>query len=259
MNRTSEFFNYLKQSPHQNVSQSRPPKSPSKFTAAANDIKSRLLYASDSIDTLRSQMKNESSFFQDEPQIQELIFNLNQDIGFINKKILELEQMKPQPPHGYNVAQSLRRVLVAITEDFKTVIQERSESIQEISQRRQNFGTTNAPTTFSTTYSADEVEIPMQGLMMEEQHQRERYDMVRNVEQSINEISQMFVRLSEIIASQDYEVFRIDQNTEDALNSVKEGQRQLMDYFTKIKGNKCLMLKIFAILIVFSLVFILIV
>ncbi|KAH0795745.1 SNARE domain containing protein [Histomonas meleagridis] len=260
MNRTSEFFSYLKQIPPRNDVRSPPSSKPSKFSISARDIKSRLLYATDSIETLRSLMKNGNVLNQDETQIQELIFNLNEDIRTINQKIQELEQIKPQPQYAYNIAQSLRRVLATITEDFKAAIQERSEAIQKIKQRRQNFGVSTSPKSYSTTYSVDndEVEIPMQSTMMEKQ-QRERYDMVRNVEQAINEISQMFVRLSEIIASQDYEVFRIDQNTEEALSNIREGQNQLVKYYEKIKGNKCLMLKIFAVLIVFSLVFILII
>ena len=89
--------------------------------------------------------------------------------------------------------------------------------------------------------------------------EQERYDMVRNVEQSISEITDMLVRLSEIIASHDYSIDRIDDMANDTMNSLERGHTELEKYWNRVRSNKCLMLKIFLILIVFALIFILIV
>lgn len=261
MNRTSEFFRYLKQELPNTQRPARPiVRKQSPFSEASHDVNQRLIHASESITTIQSLMKSGNILGQDDEQIRDLIVNLNHDLGIINEKIKAIEQMKSQPQHAFNVAQSLRRGLASLTEDFNKIVKERSEKIQKITKRRQNYGSSSFGTTsFNTSYgNSDEVEIPMQSTVMEEQ-QRERYDIVRNVEQSINEISQMYVRLSEILAAQDYDVFRIDANTEDALTSIKEGHNQLLKYYDRIKGNKCLMLKIFLVIIVFSLIFILII
>lgn len=261
MNRTSDFFRYLKQELPSAPRQRTPAlRKPTPFSAAARDVNQRLVHASESIAAIRSLMRSGNILGQDDAQIRDLIVSLNRDLGEINDRIKSIEQMKSQPQHAFNVAQSLRRSLAALTEDFNAIVRERSENIQRITKRRQNYGAAGyAPTAFSTSYSsAGEVEVQMQSTAAEEQ-QRERYDMVRSVEQSINEISQMYVRLSEILAAQDYDVFRIDANTEEALTSVQKGHAQLVNYYNRIKGNKCLMLKIFLVIFVFSLVFILIV
>ncbi|OHT06634.1 SNARE domain containing protein [Tritrichomonas foetus] len=261
MNRTSEFFKYLKQerqsSEQPKISQTR---KQTPFSDGAQDVNRRLIHASETISTLRSLVKGGNILGQDDIQIQELIVNLNKELGIIDQRIKDVEKMKSQPQHAANVAQALRRNLAMVTEDFKSVIQERSEIIQKLTERRKNIGTaSSSPAAFATLYgNGDEVEIPMQGQALIEQ-QRERYDMVRNVEQSITEILDMLVKLSEIIASHDYEIDRIDQFATETMDGIEKGHSELIKYFDKVKSNKCLMLKIFAILIFFAIIFILII
>jgi len=49
---------------------------------------------------------------------------------------------------------------------------------------------------------------------------------------------------------------RIDHNVEDAEANILEGERQLLSYWQSISSNRWLMLKIFAVLIVFFIVFV---
>ena len=77
--------------------------------------------------------------------------------------------MKSQPQHAEKVAQSLRRNLASVNEDFKNVIQERGEMIEKLVERRKrNIGASSYASyanssSFSTVYGGndDEVEIPM--------------------------------------------------------------------------------------------------
>lgn len=268
MNRTSEFFRYLNQErsvnahPRPNQTRRQTP-----FSELSQDINSRLLHSSETIDTLRSLIRGGNILGQDDLQIQELIVTLNKELAIIDQKIKEIERLKSQPQHAEKVAQGLRRNLASVTEDFKSVIQERGEMIEKLAERRRrNIGATSyspsySNSSFSTVYGGndDEVEIPMATNQMLVEQQQERYDMVRNVEQSISEITDMLVRLTEIIASHDYSIDRIDDMANDTMNSLERGQAELEKYWGRVKSNKCLMLKIFLILIVFALIFILIV
>ena len=51
---------------------------------------------------------------------------------------------------------------------------------------------------------------------------------------------------------------RIDQNTEDIEMNVMGAQRELLKYYTNISSNRWLMIKIFATIILFFLLFTLI-
>ncbi|KAK8882120.1 Syntaxin-5 [Tritrichomonas musculus] len=269
MNRTSEFFKYLNQERSTNaIQRHNQPRRQTPFSDLSQDINRRLLHCSETIDTLSSLVRGGNILGQDDVQIQELIVTLNKDLAIIDQKIKEIEKMKSQPQHAEKVAQSLRRNLASVTEDFKSVIQERAEMKEKLAERRKrNIGTSsysssygNSPS-FSTVYGGndDEVEIPMGTTQMLVEQQQERYDMVRNVEQSISEISDMLVRLSQIIASHDYSIDRIDDMANETMNSLEKGQAEIEKYWKRVKSNKCLMLKIFLVLIVFALIFILIV
>lgn len=270
MNRTSEFFKYLNQernTPNYQLHPLQPQRQRNPFSDKIHDINHRLHFTAESIEELRVLVRGDNILGQNDTKIQNLIISLNRDIGTIDQMIQQIEQMKSQPQNSASVAQNLRRNLAALTQDFKTIIQERGELIEkQMERRRTTIGATSiSPISNSTNFSDlvyagddDEVEIPMQNQMLFEQ-QQERYGMVRNVEQSISEITDMLIRLSEIIASHDYEIDRIDAAANETISSLEKGQTELLKYYEKVKSNKCLMLKIFAILIVFSLIFIIIV
>ena len=139
--------------------------------------------------------------------------------------------MRSQPQHAEKVTQNLRRNLASVNEDFKNVIQERGEMIEKLVERRKrnigasSYGSYANSSSFSSVYGRndDEVEIPMASNQMLIEQQQERYDMVRNVEQSIFEIMDMLVRLSEIIASHDYSIDRIDDMANNIMNSLERG------------------------------------
>ena len=87
----------------------------------------------------------------------------------------------------------------------------------------------------------------------------ERLDTVQNLERQTTNIYKMFTDLFEMIAAKDYDIVRIDENLQDALDNLNEGQRQMEKYYEKVKNNKWFILKIFAVLFVFAMIFILII
>jgi t-SNARE complex subunit (syntaxin) len=72
-------------------------------------------------------------------------------------------------------------------------------------------------------------------------------------------VAKLVSQLSEMIIRDDYAIQRIDEQTEQALSCMENAQTELERLYEKVKGNKCLMLKAFAALIVAALIFILIV
>jgi t-SNARE complex subunit (syntaxin) len=139
-------------------------------------------------------------------------------------------------------------------------MQERASKVEATIARRRsmNLGTRSESRHYNTIYSPDDIPRPQLDQVLVE-NQRNRYEAVRSVESSVHEVSKMFAELSELIVRDDYTIMRIDESVDDALENMERGHSELIKYYEKVKGNKCLMIKIFGVIIVFLLVFILII
>ncbi|CDH53135.1 er-golgi snare complex subunit [Lichtheimia corymbifera JMRC:FSU:9682] len=85
-----------------------------------------------------------------------------------------------------------------------------------------------------------------------------RSTAIESIESTIAELGSIFQQLATMVAEQRETVQRIDQNTEDIEMNVMGAQRELLKYYTNISSNRWLMIKIFATIIFFFLLFTLI-
>jgi syntaxin 5 len=90
----------------------------------------------------------------------------------------------------------------------------------------------------------------------EETFLRERANAMQTVEQTIVELGGMFQQLATMIKEQDEAIQRIDSNIDDVDMNVNEAHSELLKYFQSVTSNRWLMIKIFFVLIVFFVVFI---
>ena len=256
MNRTSEFFSYLSKYPKRSLTRVSHTGS-IEFVFQTNEIRQRLSHSRNSVRELFRKLKKGNIFGEDEEIINNIIISLNKDLSTIDRMISDLDLIKSKPPHFKNAVQTLQQSLSGITRDFQTLIQKRSQIIQKAQERRSTITSSVRQSNFFDTMYTDEVEYPMNSTQQLEEN-RERYDLVRNVEKSITEIVSMYQKLSEVIASQEYDVRRIDENANNSLEFLKSGTKQIEKYYDKIKSNKRLAIKIGLIIFVFLLFFILI-
>ncbi|KAG8960801.1 cis-Golgi t-SNARE syntaxin [Tulasnella sp. 419] len=100
----------------------------------------------------------------------------------------------------------------------------------------------------------------MQMQMVEQQNDyiQSRSTAIESIESTISELGQIFTQLAQMVAEQRETVQRIDADTIDIANNVSGAQRELLKYYASISSNRWLMLKVFGVLIVFFLVFILV-
>lgn len=100
----------------------------------------------------------------------------------------------------------------------------------------------------------------MQMQMVEQQdaYLQSRSTAIESIESTIAELGQIFTQLANMVAEQRETVQRIDADTLDIASNVMDGQRELLKYFGNMANNRWLMLKMFGVLIVFFLVFILV-
>ncbi|WOO85127.1 Integral membrane protein sed5 [Vanrija pseudolonga] len=85
-----------------------------------------------------------------------------------------------------------------------------------------------------------------------------RSTAIESIESTIAELGQIFSQLANMVAEQRETVQRIDADVTDISANVSGAQRELLKYYASISSNRWLMLKIFGVLIIFFLVFILV-
>jgi len=87
---------------------------------------------------------------------------------------------------------------------------------------------------------------------------RDRANAMQTVEQTIIELGGMFQQLATMIKEQDEAIQRIDSNIDDVDMNINEAHSELLKYFQSVTSNRWLMIKIFLVLIVFFVVFIIV-
>ncbi|KAI5121138.1 hypothetical protein M0805_007136 [Coniferiporia weirii] len=98
----------------------------------------------------------------------------------------------------------------------------------------------------------------MQLVEQQDDYIQQRSTAIESIESTIAELGQIFSQLATMVAEQRETVQRIDADTFDIASNVTGAQRELLKYYANISSNRWLMLKVFGILIVFFLVFILV-
>jgi len=91
----------------------------------------------------------------------------------------------------------------------------------------------------------------------ESSYYQARAEAVRQVESTIAELGQIFNQLATMVSEQGEMVDRIDSNVDDTLMNLEEGRGQLMRYYNSISSNRGLVLKMFATVFVFMIVWVL--
>jgi len=91
---------------------------------------------------------------------------------------------------------------------------------------------------------------PQIGLLME------RASQIRDLEANVIEMGDMFRKLAEHVAIQNEQILRIDDNLMMADIHADEAHRQLTHYLTSVSTNRWLAVKIFGVLLVFIVLFI---
>jgi len=100
--------------------------------------------------------------------------------------------------------------------------------------------------------------MQMQLVEQQDNYIQSRSTAIESIESTIAELGQIFTQLAQMVAEQRETVQRIDADTVDIASNVSGAQRELLKYYASISSNRWLMLKVFGVLIVFFLVFILV-
>lgn len=233
--------------------------------------------------------KKKSLFDDQSVEIQELTYIIKQDINSLNKQIAQLQELsktrsykqgRHMQSHSNSIVVTLQSKLAMMSNDFKQVLEIRTENLKHQRNRREQFtqGTVSAtlpPSVISghngSVLLADEranseVMINMdhhqdhyqQMQLIDEQdaYIQSRADTMQNIESTIVELGSIFQQLALMVKEQEEMVQRIDSNVEDTQLNVEAAHLEILKYFQSISSNRWLMIKIFAVLIIFFIIFV---
>lgn len=125
-----------------------------------------------------------------------------------------------------------------------------SNGVQVGNQLRRRLAVDNPPS------QQMEMSMLQQVVPRQENYAQSRAVALHNVESTISELSGIFTHLATMVAQQGELAIRIDDNMDESLANVDGAHSALLRYLSQISSNRWLMIKIFAILILFLIVFI---
>ncbi|VDP01470.1 unnamed protein product [Soboliphyme baturini] len=226
----------------------------------------------------------------------ELTNYIKQDIASLNKQLSILQEMLQRrkdsvgtnrSQHSQSVVVTLQSKLATMSTEFKNVLELRTENMKQEKVRREKFSSnqsipstlppsashgdmgslllhdsaSDAPRSHSFVMNMDDVgkrHVQQQLQLIDEQdsYVRSRVETMANIESTIVDLGQIFQQLSHMVQEQGEVVQRIDSNVEEASLSVEAAHMELLKYFRGISKNRWLAIKVFGVLVIFFIFFV---
>ncbi|KAI0010477.1 SNARE domain-containing protein [Xylariaceae sp. FL0662B] len=240
-----------------------------------------------------AQLAKRKTLFDDRPvEINELTFIIKQDLSSLNQQISGLQMLSRQQhpkadqegEHNKNVVLMLQGKLSDVGANFKDVLEVRTKNIQASRSRTENFISSvsqhaqpsiqksasplyGTPSRGTPSPGADLLSLSpvsdQQVLMMEEaqpanSYIQQRGEAIEAIEKTISELGSIFGQLAQMVSEQSEMIQRIDANTEDVVDNVHGAQRELLKYWSRVSSNRWLIAKMFGVLMIFFLLWVLI-
>ncbi|KAK7140984.1 hypothetical protein R3I93_015205 [Phoxinus phoxinus] len=260
----------------------------SDFTLMAKRIGKDLSNTFAKLEKLTILAKRKSLFDDKGVEIEELTYIIKQDITSLNKQIAQLQDLvrsrsgqngRHIQTHSNTIVVSLQSKLASMSNDFKSVLEVRTENLKQQRSRREHFS--QAPVSASPLLTNNfnssvlmqdesrslggEVAIdmdsranPLQLQLIDEQDSyiQSRSDTMQNIESTIVELGSIFQQLAHMVKEQEETIQRIDANVEDTQLNVEMAHSEILKYFQSVSSNRWLMIKIFLVLIIFFIIFV---
>eukprot|EP00890_Picochlorum_soloecismus_P000466 jgi/Picsp_1/141/NSC_00141-R1_qa- syp3 sed5p syntaxin 5-type len=268
----------------------------SEFSKRASAIGMGIHSTSQKLQKLAQLAKRTSMFDDPAEEINELATIVKHDIQALNQSITDLQTFlgntgnKQSADHSSHIVDSLRSRLKDATKEFKDVLTLRTDNLKVHQERKSLFASTdpgkqalyqpgasflpqNARKSLRAAkgemgehqplLSNDPVNRGMDQTQMQlaqpDAYLTSRQEALHQVESTILELGNIFQQLASMVHEQGEMAVRIDENVDETLTQVEAGQAQLLKYLNTISSNRWLLLKVFGIImlaLIFFLVFV---
>lgn len=270
MNRTNEFYVYFngssgtqsmdKSRSFNNIAnQQRNPRS-DPYMDLASKIQKKLSVIQGNLNDLKTLVDRRNIMGQNDVEVNQKVEFLKNEIPNVLVEIERMSGIKSAGTSSPFIIEGLKQKISNISSELDSIVKQRAERSYQISARRGGIGDSyqfNTP----TTYGSDQINTTYLDTtqLLNEDELNDRYKSALSIQSAITSIAGLMSTLTVKIAEADYDIIRIDQNTYSALEDMERGKSELEKYKKKIMTHKSLIIKIFIILFIFTLIFILIV
>lgn len=169
------------------------------------------------------------------------------------------DHLRTSERHSETVVETLRSRLARTGQQFRTTLQHQSKSLKDKANRRHMFTTADRPQTFESALFQDQEQHQQQQLLLSgtanTQYYQQRADAVLEIEAAVQEVGELFNDFTRLVQEQEEVVLRIDTDVDTAVRHVNAGSNELMRYLTNLSSNRGLILKVFAMLFFFLMLF----
>lgn len=271
---------------------------PSDFTARAGTIAKDIVKVTGTLKKLAQLARRRELANDRPSEVVELTYVIKQEIFRIERELKELSKTAKPGQHDVetyskNVVTLLNTKTKNISESFKNVLEDRQKAEMMRKARQEQLVASvsdqagaHVPyalrnkvsdnpfmeTPAETSQAADDppelglgdLTLPDQNqqlLLLEEQqtqYAQERSNAVRAIESTINEVGGLFQQLATMVQEQGEMIQRIDDNVEDVSLNIAGAHLELEKYYRSVSSNRWLILQVFAIIIAFFLVWVLV-
>jgi len=284
--RTTEFLSLVEVAKRRDAKLATQPSvenSKSEFGRLSAEVGRGIRETTEKLATLTKLAKTRDLFEDKTTQIQELTFLIGQDIKTLQHKIGALQEIVHQKrinpqyqKHSEHVIDTLNIKLKNTVSEFKDALELRNENLKVQQETKKAFTGTGslirrsdlqrpsfAPESWGKSDGGD-VAINIGGaqsmlqLQQTQQynHASDRVQTVETIRKTIVELDQIFQQITTIVAEHEQLVLRIDDNVSETLSNTISAEKELSKYVESISSNRWLMIKVFGVLILFIILFV---
>lgn len=213
-----------------------------KYSTASMNVKQAL----NEIETEMKKIKQKDLYLCHNNFSKEIV---NNSLDILNLKASDLTQK-------YQKFLQTQAAIIRRNEDKKTILSKYNKTkINTFNEYTINYDTNN-----NNNYDDEDVLLNITGQSQTNIKKNDyinRLNEAQAIEKTMGEVSGMMNRLSQMVYNHTLMINNIDQNTDIALGNVERGAKEVKDIKDHVKGNRALLIRIFLIIIVVSVVYIL--
>ncbi|XP_042566863.1 syntaxin 5A, like [Cyprinus carpio] len=252
----------------------------SEFTVLAKRIGRDLSNTFAKLEKLTILAKRKSLFDDKATEIDELTYIVKQDINSLNKQIAGLQEVvrsrggqngRHLQTHSNSIVVSLQVLTSGLSAQSQRCLnlkqqRSRQEQFSQTPASSSSFHTNSFNNSVLMQDDSKKTDISidmdlsssqqMQLISERDSYIQNRADTMQNIESTIVELGSIFQQLAHMVKEQEETVQRIDANVEDTQLNVELAHSEILKYFQSVSNNRWLLIKMFLILIIFFIVFV---
>ena len=235
------------------------------FTRNAQKTNQEIISLFNKLNQLASTAKSTSLFDDKQSAVNSLVNDIKHDINLINSSISNLSSLSlsanPQSSlFNQNILSSLNSKMADSSNSFKSILQQRSDLLKLQKDRRDQYSFNtpflkeNNSSLYNPLDSQDTVlDLGSSSLQMQLHNETDvsRDVAIDNIESTIQELGQIYQHFALLLTSQREQIQRIEENVFDTEVNVEGAHAQLLRFYNNMSGNRWLMVQLFAVLIFF--------